>query len=263
VTSSRKGAKSRKHGRKSRSTGTKATTRVGQVRKPRSDLERQLETYKRELNEAREHLAEALEQQTATSEVLQVISSSPGELGLVFQPMLANAIKLCEASYGAMWLREGDSFRNAAFHGPLPAQYVEIWRSATVPTDSAVLFGPLAQSRKPVQVADLRETRAYLDDHQLPVAAADLAGIRTMVGVPMLKNDDLIGVIVIYRQEVRPFTDKQIEIVANFAHQAVIAIETRACSTSYANRCSSRPPPPTCSRSLAARHSSFNPFSTL
>src|SRR5262249_53038345 len=178
-----------------------------------------------ELAEAREHLAEALEQQTATSEVLKVISSSPGELGLVFQPMLANAIKLCEASHGAMWLREGETFRNAAFHGPLPAQYVEIWRSATVPTDSAVLFRPLAQSRPPVHVADLRETRAYLDGHQLPVAAADLAGIRTMVGVPMLKNDDLIGAIVIYRQEVRPFTDKQIEIVANFAHQAVIAIE--------------------------------------
>src|SRR5262245_55636253 len=189
------------------------------------ELEQKLEARTRELAEARGHLSEALEQQTATSEVLRVISSSPGELEPVFQPMLANAIRLCEASYGAMWLREGDSFRNAAFHGLLPAEYVEIWRSATVPIGSAVLFGPLVQSRRPVQVADLTETRAYLDGHQLPVAAADVAGIRTMVGVPMFKNDDLIGAIVIYRQEVRPFTDKQIEVAANFAHQAVIAIE--------------------------------------
>src|SRR5262245_36843683 len=139
--------------------------------------------------------------------------------------MLANAIKLCEATYGAMWLRQGDSFRNAGFHGPLPAEYVEIWRSATVPMGSAVLLSPLAQSRKPAQVADLRETREYRDGYQLAVTAADVAGIRTMVGVPMLKNDDLVGAIIIYRKEVRPFTDKQIEVVANFASQAVVAIE--------------------------------------
>ncbi len=190
-----------------------------------ANLQKQLDQRTRELAEARKQLAEALEQQTATSEVLRVISSSTGDLQSVFQPMLANAIKLCEASYGAMWLREGDAFRNAAFHGALPAEFIEIWRSATVPVDSAVLFGPVARSRKPAQVADIRETRAYLDGHQLPVTAGDVAGIRTMVGVPMLKSADLIGVIIIYRREVRPFTDKQIELVQNFAAQAVIAIE--------------------------------------
>src|SRR5262245_1242342 len=183
-----------------------------------TDLESRLAQALRELSETRE-------QQTATLEILRVISSSPGELHSVFQPMLANAIKLCEANYGAMWLRQGDSFRNAAIHGPLPAEYVEIWRSATVPMGSAVLLGPLAQSRKPVQVTDLRDTRQYHDGYHLAVTPPAVAGIRTMVGVPMLKNDDLIGAIIIYRQEIRPFTDKQIEVVTNFAAQAVIAIE--------------------------------------
>ena len=117
-----------------------------------TDLESRLAQALRELSETRE-------QQTATLEILRVISSSPGELHSVFQPMLANAIKLCEANYGAMWLRQGDSFRNAAIHGPLPAEYVEIWRSATVPMGSAVLLGPLAQSRKPVQLLRSRSSR--------------------------------------------------------------------------------------------------------
>ena len=118
---SRKGAKSRTHARGLRSTRTKARTRVSRIREPRADLKQQLEACRRELAEAREHLVEALEQQTATSEVLQITSSSPGELEPVFQAMLAHATRLCEASYGAMWLKEGDRFRNAAFYGALPA----------------------------------------------------------------------------------------------------------------------------------------------
>jgi transcriptional regulator with GAF, ATPase, and Fis domain len=199
----------------------------------------------------RRELAEALEQQTAASEVLRVISSSPGELHSVFQPMLANAIKLCEARYGAMWLRQGDSFRNAAIHGPLPAEYVEIWRSATAPMGSAVLLGPLAQSRKPVHVADLRETREYRDGYQLAVTAADTAGIRTIVGVPMLKNDDLIGAIIIYRQEVRPSPISKSRWSRTSPPRPSSRSRTRAFSTNCANRCSSRPPPPTCSRTFA------------
>jgi signal transduction histidine kinase/DNA-binding response OmpR family regulator len=168
-------------------------------------------------------LSETLEQQRATSEVFQVVSSSPGELEPVFQTMLANATRLCEASYGAMWLREGDSFRNAAFHGALPPAYMELWRSATVGRTAPV--GRVAQSRRPLQIAELREDQTYLDQHPLTVTAVEVAGIRTMVIVPMLKQDEFVGGISIYRKEGRPFSDKQIELVQNFANQAVIAIE--------------------------------------
>ena len=169
---------------------------------------------------------EALEQLTATSEVLRVISSSPGELEPVFQAMLANAVRLCEASFGAMWLREGDDFHNAAFHGALPEAYTGQWRRGMViPAGGDTPMARVAQSRKPVQVADLRKDRAYLDGHPLTVTSVDVAGIRTLVCVPMFKDDEVVGVITIYRKVASPFTDKQIELVSNFAAQAVIAIE--------------------------------------
>lgn len=171
-------------------------------------------------------LTESLEQQTATSEVLQIISSSPGELEPVFETMLANATRLCGARYGVMWLREGDAFRSAALHGDLPAAYVEQWRSGTLvhPTEDA----PLAQilrTQAALQVPDLRESKAYLGRDPLLVAAVEVAGIRTLLLVPMFNDDGLIGTIAIYRQEVDPFTEKQTELVTNFAKQAVIAIE--------------------------------------
>ena len=181
------------------------------------------------LNELRQRtndLSEALEQQTATSEVLRVISSSPGELQPVFGAMLANATRLCEASYGVMWLREGDAFRSAALNGPLPTAYLDQWRSGTlVHAHPDAPMMRVAQTRLPVQVRDMRESRAYLDGDPLPVSAVEVAGIRTMLSVPMFKEDDLVGAITIYRKEVRPFTDKQIALVENFANQAVIAIE--------------------------------------
>ena len=170
-------------------------------------------------------LQEALEHQTATSEVLRIISSSPGELNAVFLAILANATKLCEASYGTLWLVEGDAFRVAAQYGTLPVGYMQRLRPGTLfrlgphlPSVQAV------NTRRPVHVPDLRLTKAYIDREPLAVAAVELAGICTMFTVPMFADSDPIGVIAIYRQEMRPFTDKHIELVQDFAAQAVMAV---------------------------------------
>ena len=171
-------------------------------------------------------LQQSLRQQTATANVLKIISGSPGELQPVFDTMLARATELCEASYSAMWLREGDGFRNVAFHGALPEAYTDLWRSGMVFEPGPDLpLARVSQSRKPLQIADLREDRAYLCGHPLTVAGVEIAEIRTLLAVPMFKETELVGAIVIYRREVRPFTEKQIELVTSFAAQAVIAIE--------------------------------------
>ena len=219
---SRKGAKSRTHGRKLRSTGTGEGTRVASSHRDQADLKK-LKAHARDLEKK---LSEALEQQTAASEVLRVISNSPSELEPVFRAMLANATRLCEASYGALWLCEGDGYRTAALHGPLPAAYLTQLRPGTLyHPDPEVSLVRATKTRRAVQVADLSATQAYLDRDPLPVAAVDIAGIRTLITVPMLKENEAVGAIVIYRREVRLFTDKQIELVTNFAAQAVIAIE--------------------------------------
>jgi GAF domain-containing protein len=182
-------------------------------------LTRKLRTTSRELNES-------LEREKATSKVLGIISSSPTALGPVFETILANATRLCEASYGTLWLCEGDAFRIAAVHGVMSAAY-----AAERPPGGVFRVAPgltlarAARTRQTVHVADMRTEQSYLDREPVAVSGVELGGVRTVVAVPMLKPNEVVGVISIFRREVRPFTDNQIALVTSFASQAVIAIE--------------------------------------
>ena len=168
-------------------------------------------------------LRQSLEQQTATSQVLQVISSSPGDLQHVFATMLENATRICEAKFGALYLSEGDGFRATAMHNAPPA-YEEARAGVLHPPPSTSLWRA-ANAKQAVQIADVRSERGYVERDPFVVSAVALGGYRSVLSVPMLHEDELVGVITIFRQEVRPFTDEQISLVQNFAAQAVIAIE--------------------------------------
>jgi len=187
-----------------------------------ASLTKQLEARTRELAESQRHLAEALEQQTATSDVLRVISSSSGELAPVFEAMLENAVRLCEAKFGNLFLHEGGALRIVASHN-VPAEFVEARRRRGSYRDTPL--GDVIGKKQTLHIPDLAAIKAYRERHPTVVEAVELGGCRTVVLVPMLKDNEFVGIIAIYRQEVRPFTDKQIWLVQNFAAQAVIAIE--------------------------------------
>ncbi len=208
-------ARRRKTAARRRSNARKAARRRGSSA---ADLSKKVGLFKRERDEA-------LEQQKATAEVLRVISSSPGELEPVFQAMLANAARICEAKFGALYLYDGDRFRVGALHNA-PAAFAEFRRREPVfhPPPGTGLAQTVATKRT-VHDLDITLQEGYVDRNPIVVAAVELGGFRTVLTVPMLKDDNLIGCISIYRQEVRPFTDKQIDLVTNFAAQAVIAIE--------------------------------------
>ena len=179
----------------------------------------------KELRQRTADLTESLEQQTATSEVLQVISSSPGDLQPVFETLLANATRLCEARFGVLNLYDGELFRYVAMHNVPPA-FVELRKGEPFRFPPTSAHARVVATKEVVHFVDAREDDpGYVARDPFVVAAVELAGVRTLVVVPMLKENELIGAITIYRQEVRPFTDKQIELVVNFAKQAVIAIE--------------------------------------
>lgn len=180
----------------------------------------------KELHQRTDDLTESLEQQTATSEVLRVISSSRGELDPVFQAMLSNASRICEAKFGNLFLREDNNLRAVAVHGE--QTYVEEYRQnplIVLRENPGIPIERIFSTKQVLHITDLRTDQSYLEKNPRILALVDTAGARTLLGVPMLKDDELIGAIVIYRQEVRPFSDKQIELVTNFAAQAVIAIE--------------------------------------
>ena len=179
------------------------------------------------LNELRQRtadLTEALQQQTATSEVLQVISSSPGDLQPVFATMLEKAVRICDAKFGNIYRWNGDALQLMASYNA-PAAFAEVrGRSPNLPGPQTPA-GRMIATKTFVHVPDLSAYPSYAERDPWTVSGVELAGVRTLLAVPMLKEEELVGGFTIYRQEVNPFTDKQIELVKNFAAQAVIAIE--------------------------------------
>ena len=169
-------------------------------------------------------LRESLQQQTATADVLKVISSSPGELQPVFEAMLANAVRLCAASFGNLYLRDGEFFRLVASHNTPPA-FVAQRRGQPYRPGPNAPPNRMLRTRGVVHVADLTADPSYVERDPGVVAFVELAGTRTVLLVPMLKDGEPIGYLSIYRREVRPFDDRQIELLVSFAAQAVIAIE--------------------------------------
>ena len=178
-----------------------------------------------ELQQRTADLTESLEQQTATSEVLQVISSSPGDVQPVFETMLGKAVRICNATFGNIYRWDGQTLQLLGIHNTPPA-FVEARKRHPLAPDPNAPAGLAVTTGSVVHITDIAAERAYIEGrHPAFVEAVELGGVRTLLVVPMLKDMGAIGVFALYRQEVRPFTDKQIELVKNFAAQAVIAIE--------------------------------------
>jgi GAF domain-containing protein len=178
-----------------------------------------------ELRQRTDDLSESLEQQTATSEVLQTISRSPGDLQPVFETMLENAVRICDAKFGKIRRWDGEVLHLVATHNA-PSAFADARRHSQLRPTSGTPIGRMVATKTVIHVADLAADQGYIEERSPSiVAAVELEGVRTILYVPMLKETELIGAFTLSRQEVRPFTNKQIELVTNFAAQAVIAIE--------------------------------------
>jgi signal transduction histidine kinase len=206
-------------------TGDEIEALADQFNEMAGQLEGSYAGLERKVEQRTQELSEALEQQTATSEVLRAISSSQGDLQPVFETILAKAGPLCDANFGNIYRLEGDSLHLVASHNT-PAAFAEFRRKAPFRPDTESLIGRMVRTKAVVHVLDAAQQAGYVNGtNPSLVASVNLGGVRTYLAVPMLKDGEMIGAITVYRQEVRPFSDKQIEMVANFAAQAVIAIE--------------------------------------
>ena len=189
-----------------------------------ADLQRQLAECRTELTQRTAERDEALEQQTATAEVLQVINASPGNLSPVFDALLDNAMRLCEAAFGVLFIMEGDRASTVGSHN-VPEPFVQFLTEQPLRLDPETFLARALQGRSIIHVPDCAAEEPYGKRAPLAVAAVELGGIRTLLLVPMIKDDKSFGLFTIYRQEVRPFSEKQITLLENFAAQAVIAME--------------------------------------
>jgi signal transduction histidine kinase len=177
-----------------------------------------------EVQKRTDDLSDALEQQTATSDVLKAISTSPGDLTPVFQAILKNAAHICGAKFGVLWQTEGQGFRSVAIHGP--TVYTDAReREPVIHPGPEVPLARIALSKQVLQVPDLRQDESYLKGFPPIVNLVDNGGARTLMMVPMLKESELMGAVAIFRPEIKPFNERQVELLENFAAQAVIAIE--------------------------------------
>jgi signal transduction histidine kinase/HAMP domain-containing protein len=204
-------------------TGDEIETLAEQFNRMTSQLRESYSNLEQKVEERTRELSEALEQQTATSEVLRVISSSPNDLTPVFDAMLESALRLCDANSGFLFLYDGEQYNAVAQRGATGA-FAELMQKPRRPSPHSGL-GRMLIEKRPVHIEDMTQDQAYYERDPLRMQTVEIGGMRTWLGVPMLKENEVVGAFVIYRREVRPFSAKQTDLLRTFADQAVIAIE--------------------------------------